>query len=684
MTSVNDQTKASPHSLIYSPLDHTRSEVRFIKIIPSTDSTDDQQVSCRLETAELSEDTHYAALSYVWGDSSVTECVVVNGTELPVTTNLASALRHFSKHGLPNIQEKNHQVPIIEKLYINAKLVLSWLGAPDSSQLDKALRIISDFTSVIGVTPNRHDLEPNTELSTEMTHTGFKWLYSTLGPLVDPTTHKFTIKWAPLSALTKSTYWGRVWIVQEIVLAKPLRTHLFLCGDASATFAELTLFTSFLNSIKTTPLPTFDRDGAQSMERLTWIILSREPVCKIPGMGMIRILKLHRKDPGEVNPDSVFGFACTVAVHCSATLPHDYIYGVLEMVPENHIQPDYGKSVKEVYLEAAVGRVSSLYLGMSGRGFGAKNEHNLPSWLPDLTQLRLPFKVTFFDMRDRKEPLLEVETVPSSQKVSKDTLRVQGAICGRVEIVQHLAFDLDAPEEKTLYRICVDYLIELFGVLQAVAVVKGFKMPWSSRDIAGRIAGRRPLEALFDVLDWRKRDSRSKSSKHLRLSGLNLSPAAWRFLIMLRTSTALTPDERRDALKRLGCPPGVNLRVFMAHCFADNRSVSLDDEDIDNWPMDTAKLELEELLQYTNNQSLFKTDNGYLGIGPPNIKPGDLVCATSAASLPILLRKVIESDGRGGSHLEHEGCCYVLGLSDDEPATMVANGQLEVQTLDIR
>ncbi|KAI0423058.1 HET-domain-containing protein [Xylaria grammica] len=701
MASVNDQTNASPHSVIYSPLDHTRSEVRFIEIIPS--STDDQQVSCRLESAELSEDTPYAALSYVWGDPTVTECVLVNGTNLPVTTNLASALRHFSKHGFPSnqetgnlqrlwvdaicinqkdIQEKNHQVPLMGKLYTNAKLVLSWLGAPDSSRHNEALRIIHEFASVIGVTSNRHDPEPNTE----MIHTGFKWLYSTLGPLFDVTTREISIKWAPLLALRKNTYWGRIWIVQEIVLTKSPWTHLFLCGDTSAAFADLTLFSSCLESISRTPLPTFDRDGAQSMERHTWIILSHDPVCQIPGMAMIRALKLHRKYPGEVGPNSVFGFACTMGLHCSATLPHDFIYGVLEIVLESNIQPDYRKPVKEVYLEAAVssvGGVSSFYLGLSGRGFNAKNEHNLPSWLPDLSKLLSASKVFFFDIRSKRELLLKIETAPSPQIIAKDTLHVQGAICGRVELVKHLAFDLDAPEEKILYQICVDYLVEIFGVLQTASIVSGFEIHWSSREIAGKAVGRRPLEVLLDVLDWKKKDSRSKSPTHFGLSGLSLSPIAWQFYIMLRNSTALTLDERRDALKRLGFRPIMDLNIFMALCFADNNGVLIDKEERNNWPMEPARLELQYLLKEAKNRSLFKTDNGYLGIGPPNIKPGDLVCATNAYSLPILLRKVTEPDGRG-SHLEHEGCCYVLGLSDDEPATMVANGQLEVQTLDIR
>ncbi|KAI0864975.1 heterokaryon incompatibility protein-domain-containing protein [Xylaria cubensis] len=232
MATVSDQNDASPHSAIYSPL--TRSQVRFIEIIPS--GPVDEQVSCRLETMELSEDIRYAALSYVWGESNITEGVLVNGINLPVTTNLASALRHFRKHGFPynmeigkiqrlwvdaicinqkDIREKGHQVPLMGRLYANASSVLSWLGAPDSSHLDKALRIIHDIAPVIGATPDHPEIEP----TMEMIHAGFKWLNSTLGTIIDRATNTLTTKWAPLQALGRSMYWKRAWIIQEIVLA---------------------------------------------------------------------------------------------------------------------------------------------------------------------------------------------------------------------------------------------------------------------------------------------------------------------------------------------------------------------------------------------------------------------------------------------------------------------------------
>lgn len=84
-----------------------------------------------------------------------------------------------------------------------------------------------------------------------------------------------------------------------------------------------------------------------------------------------------------------------------------------------------------------------------------------------------------------------------------------------------------------------------------------------------------------------------------------------------------------------------------------------------------------------DNATIFQTDRGYLGIGPLDLRPGDLVCAVDECPLPVLLRrnKHVENEALTFTHI---GCCYVLGLSDGEPAEMVRAGKLEIETFKIR
>ncbi|KAI1132606.1 heterokaryon incompatibility protein-domain-containing protein [Nemania abortiva] len=697
MATISD---ADLRSVIYSPLDYTRSEVRFIEIMPST--TNDQWVSCRLKTMELAEDVRYAALSYVWGDANTTDDIVVNGINLPVTANLASALEHIRKNGLPynkgigklhhlwvdaicinqdDVQEKNNQVPLMGKLYANASAVLSWLGTPDSKQLDKALQIIHDIAPVIGATPDG----PGDGRSDELTRAGFEWLNSTLGPSTGFDARRMSPKWQPLAFLRDSPYWGRVWVIQEMVLAKSHWAHWFVCGDASATFAEVYKYHHFMGGIGETIFPAVDGYRAVSPDQALWKEFTKT-MSELRGIDMVVALGKLIRPPDDEPMLPVFEVAITIATYCSATLPHDFIYALLGIVPQYNIKMDYTKPVKEVYLDAIAASLNKtwLYLDLSGHGFNATNEHGLPSWVPDLTQLS---RVGFRDAREKRGPPFNIETLPPPQIAASGALRIHGALCAHVELVKRIDFRSDNhySNEKALYQLCVDYLVEFFGVCEALAVVKELEITahgyrgrlessWGPGEMAGKVAGRRPLQVLFDVLDWKRKDSRNKIQTFFGLSGLSLSPMAWAFFHLLWQYDGLTQEDEECAKTRLRAS---NLGKFMATMFADYSVFSMNAEEIDHEGIAASRVELEMFVSELRKTTLFKTDIGLLGIGPPGMGPGDLVCVVQGHGLPVLLREVKEPDG--GSHLEHVGCCYVLGLSNGEPAEVVKNGRLKIQ-----
>jgi len=110
----------------------------------STIGTDSQRISCRLSLAS----THdpYIALSYVWGDPTDTQEILVNERPFRVGRNLLNFLRQARIEEANDrttrqfwvdalcinqavILEKNHQVGNMGKIYSNAAFVLVWLGA---------------------------------------------------------------------------------------------------------------------------------------------------------------------------------------------------------------------------------------------------------------------------------------------------------------------------------------------------------------------------------------------------------------------------------------------------------------------------------------------------------------------------------------------------------------------------
>src|ERR1700760_837383 len=157
---VNNRINDDSDGPLYKPLNPVIKEFRVLHFDAEED-TDTLNFSMTRESPSLF--TKYVALSYVWGEPSDTETVTINGHIVPVTKNLASALRyvrHYWKHGFPepkvlgvqlpkilwlwvdalcidqkNPQEKNHQVELMSMIFSKAALTISWLGSDEKTAI---------------------------------------------------------------------------------------------------------------------------------------------------------------------------------------------------------------------------------------------------------------------------------------------------------------------------------------------------------------------------------------------------------------------------------------------------------------------------------------------------------------------------------------------------------------------
>ena len=95
--SMQASGRLRPYHSVYEqlPVNESRSRV----FVLHSQSSDAALVSCSLEVIALDSEpcSTYTALSYAWGDASVTEDIIVNGVSFAVTSNLASALRQVRK-----------------------------------------------------------------------------------------------------------------------------------------------------------------------------------------------------------------------------------------------------------------------------------------------------------------------------------------------------------------------------------------------------------------------------------------------------------------------------------------------------------------------------------------------------------------------------------------------------------
>lgn len=219
----------SAHAAV--PFADPKSEIRLVTILPG-EAEDD--IQCRLEVVSFAKALKYSALSYRWGDPTISVPIYLQGEQFHVTTNLAAALRHFrrleaqQKMWIDAIcinqqddNERSAQVSFMGDIYRKASVVNVWLGeaAPGS---DRAMAFLLALSNRV-----RNDKHMKT-IREEPSLFSAAWQRIPTGRWVleELTTNRQI--WEDLSHLFAREYWGRVWVMQELSLAN---TISLICGD---------------------------------------------------------------------------------------------------------------------------------------------------------------------------------------------------------------------------------------------------------------------------------------------------------------------------------------------------------------------------------------------------------------------------------------------------------------------
>lgn len=182
----------------------------------------DDPIRCELFNAKFAAEQEYLALSYEWGSATgKSHQININGLLYDVRKNLFDALRHLRRPNeelilwidalcinQKNISERNHQVQLMGEIYSQANEVVIWLGlARDNSDL--AMSHMEEMDRVV-----LHD-EPRGRLIMK-TRKG-----------LEGSEERKNEHLAAIVSWCKRSYWRRMWVIQEIQLAKQLSIH---CG----------------------------------------------------------------------------------------------------------------------------------------------------------------------------------------------------------------------------------------------------------------------------------------------------------------------------------------------------------------------------------------------------------------------------------------------------------------------
>jgi hypothetical protein len=648
--------------MLYQPIDSSRFEIRLLSIAPGGH---DEPLVFHVITTSLAQSPQYIALSYVWGSASDTREITIKGHQVKVTKNLHSLMlqcRRWAasqdeadvKKVLPvfwtdaicinqqDNDEKSKQVQMMGSIYSQAARVVSWLGPDEDGQLAAGMKAITaiggdgtteDFLQVAEMTPWLVEEDDKDEILPNKA-------------------------WLGVKALFEEPYWQRIWILQEIVLAREDSLSLW-AGESAIPFAQLLRFVQLVSAC-------FQQGASKPgyFPFSIWEWLTRN-VATMDGIawGIDYMQKskqaLHRTGLAVSPPDRSQkpDNGVLITIRFMATNPKDKIFALYNIC-NTYIAPDYNKSIREVYSDFAreyFMRAPNLkVLKLAGLECLGSNEYNLPSWVPDWQSL--------------------------SKHHTTASFVVFGEMGGSASSG---VFPTD--KDQSYITIENDYTFKTLGCILDTAMTKENQMSPASPE----------LQKFTQEYAWSSNTSQYPTGiprilallRTLTLNGqptlmtdngmpdIELSSVEGQCLLLLALFISSGPGENttlatfRSLFESLGIPPKGQFKSFLQRI--------LPEEEIGEvWNEDDAAIDLLLSSSFTaaafmeqvlTSCVIFQTLSGYLGIAPKVVEAGDCICVLPRCNFPVLLR-------RHGLQFQFVGACFVLGFMRGEAAELLENG----------
>ena len=346
---------------LYSPLEHSQRQIRLIRLSVETESHS-KDIRCTFSVVFLDDDPQYEALSYAWGDSPATVPIFVDDHPFLVTENLHSALIHLRLPDRERIlwvdaicinqietSEKTHQVKLMHDIYSNAARVIVWLSAEwEGSEIAK--------TAILHL-GNDLSLHWDDSISPFLEVNGMTMRSTQLQTLI--------------VRFFSSSWWTRLWTVQEFILAREV---LFQCGKTILQIQEMNgILRSFGSHVSNCCQKFLHRElhfadnteNFQMPQALSRFWTVSHPYNRHPSPFILGLELFREREASD---------------------PRDKLYGMLGLARglyKDIIEPDYTKPVEKVFEEftlAVIERTKSL--DILGFAYGSRS-CNVPSYVPD-------------------------------------------------------------------------------------------------------------------------------------------------------------------------------------------------------------------------------------------------------------------------------------------------------------
>jgi hypothetical protein len=568
-------------------------EIRLLTVLPSEDFL--APIECTFRTVALAQgpSPKYKALSYTWGDAHNTSEISLNGISRQVTVNLASALRHLRDTenetvlwadaiciNQQDLEERDMQVFIMSEIYRDAEEVIVWLGE-ESEDSEFALDMLNRWAWW-----GQHRFKDVKDL-----------------PFVDWGLEPFFNEPAKkaVKSLLQRPYWRRLWVLQEVVLAKTVQV---VCGHRWLPFETFVQANSAWERLKKavvsipsafgmlTPLYVYGLDPLERMiklreeQRRVWNILSSgRPSGALPFLDLL--------------------MSCE---HLKSSNPRDRIYGLLGLgMPATNynqlVRPSYSKTVEAVFCEVARALVmddESLRVISLACNSRKSNDQALllPSWVPNWTceQYLAPMYLYRRNSMEEKP--------------------------NRVNIMQHVRF---SPDCRVLWAEGVIYdtvsVLRPSWSLEYETSMETFPETLRNYTLPN---GMSMMQAFFQTISL---NSDFATGKPLWVSSETSMIQAIQFLKRFVPNSP-SAKELKDSIMDL-------MQSFFGELRPDLQSfIGRFAEELGKSENERATTRQEGVLLYFELRSFaairgrefFETENGTLGLGPPGAMIGDRVC----------------------------------------------------------
>ncbi|KAF5011450.1 hypothetical protein FDECE_2439 [Fusarium decemcellulare] len=347
-------------------------EIRILHLLPGS-AEDDVSISFSVTSIDNASRS-YEALSYTWGRQSCrsSQRVDVNGDVILVSCNLWEALKGLRAEteardlwidGLcinqGDMSERSSQVTMMGNIYRNAAGVVVWLGSATKT----TARTFDLMERIVAVTQSHELCSLDTYIMSQK-----DFLQACGLPAIQDQA------WIHLDRLFWNPWYYRMWIIQEVVLARQIVVQ---CGRSCISWENFNRVSTFIKSKFKPPSSVNIFNSSDD----TYIKMSSNPV-----LNLNQIIEMFRQENQSMSLDRLLA----LSMNSVATWPVDKIYGILGLASgpvAGTIVPKYDLSPERLFqsLTEQLIKISLDILSQASVPRWMKTR-NLPSWVPDWSQ----------------------------------------------------------------------------------------------------------------------------------------------------------------------------------------------------------------------------------------------------------------------------------------------------------